>query len=190
MRLLHDVMTLRALIILHPGFEEMEAVAPIDLLARAGVEVVQASTTESRLVKGRNGITMEATHRLADVAADDFDAVILPGGPGIMKLRGDARIVECLQRQYQAGKLIGCICAAPLLLLDAGLSQGIAYTAHPSTLGELSAARSDAVVIDGRSITSRGAGTATEFGLALVRTLYGEAAAKEIADSICWSHTL
>ncbi|MGZ0655999.1 DJ-1 family glyoxalase III [Coraliomargarita sp. W4R53] len=182
-------MTQRALIILHPGFEEMEAVAPIDLLARAGVEVIQASTNSSLSVEGRNGITMQATHRLADVAAEDFDAIILPGGPGIMKLRGDARIVECLQRNHTAGKLIACICAAPLLLLDAGLSKNIAYTAHPSTLDQLAAARSEAVVTEGNVITSRGAGTATEFALAIVQNLCGEDSAKEIAESICWSHT-
>jgi len=180
---------MKALVILHPGFEEMEATAPIDLLARADIEVVQASTADSLRVVGRNSITMEATHLLTDVIAEDFDAVILPGGPGIMKLRGDARIVECLQRHHRAGKLIACICAAPLLLLDAGLSQNIAYTAHPSTATELSAARSEAVVIDGNIITSRGAGTATEFALAIVRSLCGDTIAKEIADSICWSHT-
>jgi 4-methyl-5(b-hydroxyethyl)-thiazole monophosphate biosynthesis len=182
-------MTPRALIILHPGFEEMEAVAPIDLLARAGVEVIQASTSNSLQVAGRNGITMQATHRLADVATDNFDAIILPGGPGIMQLRGDTRIVECLQRNHQAGKLIACICAAPLLLLDAGISQKIAYTAPPTTLDELQAARDEAVVCDGQVITSRGAGTASEFALTLVQQLCGEDCAKEIAVSICWAHT-
>jgi 4-methyl-5(b-hydroxyethyl)-thiazole monophosphate biosynthesis len=179
----------RALVILHPGFEEMEAIAPIDLLARAGIEVVQASTENTHLVEGRNGITMQATHLLADVAAEDFDAIILPGGPGIQKLRGDARLVDCLQRNHREGKLIACICAAPLLLLDAGLSQNIVYTAHPSTLEELSAARDEAVVIEENIITSRGAGTATEFALALVEELCGQERAKEIADSICWSNS-
>jgi len=182
-------MTQRALVILHPGFEEMEAVAPIDLLARAEVEVVQASSTDSLRVKGRNGITMEATHLLPDVGAGDFDIVVLPGGPGIIKLRSDARIVECLQRHHSGGKLIACICAAPLLLLDANLCQQLTYTAHPSTIEELSEARSDAVIIDRNIITSRAAGTATEFALAIVRSLCGEACAKEIAASICWSHT-
>ncbi len=183
-------MKLRALIILHPGFEEMEAVAPIDLLARAGIEVVQASTADTRLVAGRNGITLEATHSLAEVADQNFDAVILPGGPGIMKLRGDARITGCLRLHHANGKLVAAICAAPLLLLDSGLSEGIAYTAHPSTLEELPDSRPDAVVIDGHIITSRGAGTATEFALSLVSQLCGENSAQEIAASICWPNTL
>lgn len=181
-------MTQRALVILHPGFEEMEAVAPIDLLARAGVEVVQASTADTLRVEGRNGISLEATRLLSDVAEQDFDAVILPGGPGIQKLRGDARIIACLRRQHAAGKLVAAICAGPLLLLDAGLIEGLTYTAHPSTHKELDEARDQAVVNDGSIITSRGAGTATEFALALVQALCGQDAAREIADSICWSH--
>lgn len=184
-------MTQRALIILHPGFEEMEAVAPIDLLARAGIEVVQASAGDTLLVEGRNGITLEADRLfadVADVAELDFDAVILPGGPGVMKLRDDARITECLRRHHAAGKLIAAICAAPLLLKDAGLTENLDYTAHPSTAEELTDPCEQAVVTDGQIITSRGAGTATEFALALVRELRGEETAKEIADSICWSH--
>jgi len=180
-------MTQHALIILHPGFEEMEAVAPIDLLARAGVEVVQASTENTLLVEGRNGITLEATRLFSDVAEQVFDAVILPGGPGVKQIRGDARIIACLRRHHEAGKLLAAICAAPLLLLDAGLADGIAYTAHPSTAEELPDARGEAVVADGHILTSRGAGTAAEFALALVRGLCGEASAKEVAESICWS---
>lgn len=181
-------MTQRALIILHPGFEEMEAVAPIDLLTRAGVAVVQASTSGTLLVEGRNGISLQANHLLADVAGQDFDAVILPGGPGIKELRNDARIVDCLRRHHAAGRLVAAICAGPLLLLDAGLTKGIAYTAHPSTLEELGEPCNQAVVTDGNIMTSRGAGTATEFALALVQALCGENSAGEIADSICWSH--
>lgn len=182
-------MTHRALIILHPGFEEMEAVAPIDLLARAGVEVVQASTEHKRLVEGRNGITLEATRLLSEVVEQEFDAVILPGGPGIKKLRDDARIIDCLRRHHEAGKLVAAICAAPLLLKDAGLINDIAYTAHPSTEEELGSARVETVVKDGHIFTSRGAGTATEFALAIVQKVCGEAIAKEIAASICWTHS-
>lgn len=183
-------MSLRALILLHPGFEEMEAVAPIDLLVRADVEVVQASTDSTLRVTGRNGITMEATHLLADVAEQTFDLVMLPGGPGIMQLRNDARITECLRRHHQNKKHIACICAAPLLLLDAGLAGELNYTAHPSTSGELCSARNDSVVIDGNIITSRGAGTATEFALTIVEQLCGIDRMREIAESICWPHSL
>lgn len=178
----------RALIILHPGFEEMEAIAPIDLLSRAKVELVQASTSDALLVEGRSGIRLKATHKFTEIASEIFDAVIIPGGPGIMELRGDVRIVECLQRHHRSGQLIGCICAAPLLLLDAALIEGITYTAHPSCTKELNDACQDAVVVDGNIITSRGAGSSSEFALAIVHWLYGEERTKEIAAAICWPH--
>ncbi|MDQ8193014.1 DJ-1/PfpI family protein [Coraliomargarita sp. SDUM461004] len=182
-------MKLRALIILHPGFEELEAVAPIDLLSRAEVEVVQASAAQTLQVTGRSGITIETNHLLSQIATEIFDVVILPGGPGITQLREDAQIIKCLQNHKQAGKLIACICAAPLLLLDAKLIQDIEYTAHPSTAKELPNARNQAIVIDNNILTSPGAGTATEFALSLIQQLCSESTKKEIAASICWSHS-
>lgn len=177
----------RALIILHPGFEEMEAIAPIDLLSRAGVEVVQASVDSEPLVTGRSGITLKATQQLSEVG-NEFDVTILPGGPGIMKLRQHPQICQQLKQQIASGGIVACICAAPLLLKDAGLFNGLAYTAHPSTSEELDQADSKAVVSDGQVITSRGAGTATEFALAIVEKLCGSKSAKEIANAICWPH--
>jgi len=178
----------RALILIHPGFEEMEAVAPIDLLERAEVEVVQASTAEVTLVEGRNGITLQADCLFSEVADQEFDAVILPGGPGIKKLRGKVRLIAFICRHHEAGKLIAAICAAPLLLLDAGLLKGVDYTAHPSTKEELPDPAQGSVVHHGTILTSVGAGTATEFALALVHNLCGDARAEAIADSIGWSH--
>lgn len=183
-------MNKRALILLHPGFEEMEAAAPIDILARAGVDVIQASSEASRRVEGRNGMIWEATHRFADMAGERFDAVILPGGPGVKQLRGRSDIVDCLQDHHRAEKLLACICAGPLMLLDAGLLDAIEYTAHPSTAGELHGAKKAAVVVDGPFITSQGAGTATEFALAIVEALLDRETAINIAQAICWSPLL
>lgn len=180
----------RALILLFPGFEEMEAAAPIDLLARAGIDVIQAACGASRRIEGRNGMTWEATHCFADVAGELFDAVIIPGGPGVKGLRGRADIVNCLREHHAAKKLLACICAGPLLLLDAGLLGNTEYTAHPSTAGELGAAAKAAVVIDGAIITSQGAGTATEFALAIVEALLDRETAIGIAQAICWSPVL
>ena len=183
-------MTARALIILHPGFEEIEAVTPIDLLARAGVDVVQAALDHQMLVPGRNGMTLQATHCLQDIAEQPFDALILPGGPGILHIRQHLLICQLLRTQQAAGKLIGCICAAPLLLLDAGLHNNLRYTCHPAAENELTVAISAPVVQDGSIITSRGAGTATEFALQLVRNLVDQATAADIAASLCWPHKL
>ena len=180
-------MSKRALILLHPGFEEIEAVTPIDLLSRAGVEVVQAALDDVLLVTGRSGITLQATHPLADIADDTFDAIILPGGPGIMQIRKHPHICKLLQQQHAAGRIIGCICAAPLLLLDAKLHTDLRYTCHPASEDELTESLGVTIVQDGTIITSRGAGTATEFALQLVSQLTDQSTADTIADSICWT---
>ncbi len=167
----------------------MEAVAPVDLLARAGVDVTQAACGDSLAVTGRSGLTLLAEYALADLPDDAlYDVVILPGGPGVQKLRGNPALCRILKRHQEADKWIGAICAAPLLLLDAGLlSPEGNYTAHPATLAELPKPQADRVVQARRIITSQGAGTATEFALALVEALTGDGTAREIATSICWT---
>lgn len=182
-------MTKRALVLLHQGFEEIEAITPMDLLTRAKVEVTQAYLGESPVVTGRNGITLNAEKPLHEASSKEFDLIVLPGGPGILQLRGDEAICRLLRQQVESGRTIGCICAAPLLLLDAGLlTDGMKYTAHCSTLDELPHAEKDTVVIDGPIITSTGAGTSTEFSLELVRQIVGDSIAKEIAGAIAWRH--
>lgn len=179
-----------ALILLHPGFEELEAIAPIDLMSRAGIEVTVASTSRSRTVDGRSDISVKADTLLEDVEENTlFDAVILPGGPGINAIRQDPAICKTLNRHYDAGKWVAAICAAPLILKDAGiLTQGMAYTAFPATNEELPDAQASSLVRDGTVITSRGAGTATEFGLGIIESVIGTERASEIANSICWPH--
>ncbi|MGJ8653339.1 MAG: DJ-1 family glyoxalase III [Opitutaceae bacterium] len=183
-------MSQHALIILHPGFEEIETVVPIDLLSRANIKVTQAALGDNRSVEGRSGITLQATHALDDVADQLFDVVIIPGGPGIMQLRNHEVICNLLQRHYENGRLCACICAAPLLLKDAGLLHDSKYTAHFSTLHELPDAVPQATVADGQLLTSQGAGTATEFALALVQHLCDSETAHTIAESISWQHPL
>lgn len=179
---------IRALIIMHPGFEEMEAVAPIDLLRRAGINVTLAGTTEENLVAGRGGIAFQTRDSFEKVKAGDlYDLVIVPGGPGIKALRHNTGICEFLGKHNAEGKILACICAAPLLLLDAALLPGH-YTAHPSTLSELPNPAEEDYVWDGNILTSKGAGTATQFSLALIEALIGKARRDEIAESICWSN--
>lgn len=176
----------RALILIHPGFEELEAAAPIDLLVRAGIEVHLASMTNEKVVRGRNGLAFETTHFFEELNTDElYDAVILPGGPGIQQLRKDPKLCEYLKRHLAAGNILACICAAPLLLLDCGLLPEH-YTAHPSTLTELPQPQDKDLVWDGRILTSKGAGTATQFGLALIEALRDATTRRKVADSICW----
>lgn len=176
----------RALILIHPGFEEMEAAAPIDLLARADVEVSLASTTGDKVVRGRSGLAFETTLFFEELKPGDlYDAIILPGGPGIKALRRHPELCEYLKRHHAAGKFLACICAAPLLLLDSGLLPRH-YTAHPSTSAELPQREDQDCVWDGLILTSKGAGTATQFALALIEALQDASTRKKVADSICW----
>lgn len=177
----------KVLAILAEGFEEIEAVAPIDLLRRAGAEVHVAALSEGLHVTGRNGLTMHADGPLSAVEMQTFDMVVLPGGPGTKHLRADLRVPAVVQRHHAAGKWVAAICAAPTVLLDAGLLEGRRHTAHFSVENELPALRRDErVVVDGTVITSRGAGTAVEFGLELVGALFSAEKSREIAASVCF----
>jgi 4-methyl-5(b-hydroxyethyl)-thiazole monophosphate biosynthesis len=175
----------RALCLLVDGFEEIEAVTPVDLLRRAGMDVVTAALGGTRRVCGRCGVTIEADALLGEVEADSFDLLVIPGGPGVAVLRADGRPAALAARFNAAGKTVGAICAAPLVLHDAGVLAGRRFTAHFSTSSELPHSESaEEVVVDGTVITSRGAGTALAFGLALVAHLCGAERADEIARSV------
>ncbi len=187
------------LAILPEGFEELEAVAPIDVLRRAGVQVTVAALGNERLVNGRNGLALHADTTLAEldrpaVSAPGtpsnemmlHDALMLPGGPGVKLLRQDPRVNAIVLSHHAAGRWIAAICAAPTVLHDAGLLTGRGYTAHPAVADELREIRADdRVVVDGNLVTSRGAGTALDFGLKLVELLVSPEEAKKVADSIC-----
>jgi 4-methyl-5(b-hydroxyethyl)-thiazole monophosphate biosynthesis len=173
----------RVLCLLADGFEEIETITPVDLLRRAGVEVVIAAL-HGTAATGRSGIRVNADAALEEVLDSDFDLLLIPGGPGVSGLRGDGRAAELASAFHKAGKPVAAICAAPLVLMDAGVLDGRRFTAHQSVRDVLVPALDERVVIDGNLITSRGAGTALEFGLALVRHLAGEAAAEKVAADI------
>lgn len=179
---------LTVLAILAEGFEEIEATTPIDLLRRVGAEVTVAALGDGIHITGRSGLTLHADTTLAAVltSARGFDCVFLPGGPGVKHLRADSRVRELLIRQQAAGLWIAAICAAPTVLNDAGLLAGRRFTAHSSVAAELpSLLANERVVVDGRIITSRGAGTALDFGLTLVERLFSHEKSGELARSIC-----
>lgn len=174
------------LVLLADGFEELEAIAPIDLLRRGDIEVTVASLNENRHATGRSGITAHADAALSAMQGRLFDLVFLPGGAGVKHLRADPRVREIVLRHHSAGRWLAAICAAPLVLHDCGLLDGRRYTAHFSVADELPALLPDErVVTDGNIITSRGAGTAVEFGLHLVALLVSPAKSAEISKAIC-----
>ena len=181
----------RVLIPLAPGFEELEAITIIDLLRRAGVEVVSAGLGEmpSEPVTASQG-TLHVPDQLLSQALDDsYDMVVLPGGlPGADHLRDDARIISLLQRVAEQGGYTAAICAAPQVLAASGLLAGRRATCYPGVLQALdlpdTEVSSDAVVIDGRVVTSRGPGTAMDFGLELIRLLCGDATHDEVLTGL------
>jgi protein deglycase len=174
----------RVLCLLVDGFEEIEAVTPIDLLRRAGVEVVIASLDRID-VTGRGNLRMIADMLLKNTLPDSFDLLLLPGGPGVTAMRGDARAAAIASIFQTSGKKVAAICAAPLILKDAGILTGRRFTGHAAIASELPEADfSERVIVDDNLITSRGAGTALDFGLALVTALCGQEKADEIAASI------
>ena len=173
------------LAILAEDFEEIEATTPIDLLRRAGVAVTIAALNDGLHVTGRSKLTLHADTPLAAVETQDFDCILLPGGPGVKHLRADGRVGAILRRHYTAGRWLAAICAAPTVLNDLGLLKGRRYTAHFSVANELPEILADErVVIDGQLLTSRGAGTALDFGLALVEKLVSPAKSAEVAQAI------
>ena len=174
------------LAILPEGFEEIEAVTPIDLLRRAGCQVTVAALGATAHVTGRCNITMHADSTLGVAAEETYDLIVLPGGPGVLNLRGDPRVRELVQKQAAAGRWVAAICAAPTVLSDAGLLDGKRYTAHSSVAKELpNTLKDERVVVDGKIVTSRGAGTALDFGLKLVELLVSPEKAREIFTAIC-----
>jgi protein deglycase len=175
----------RVLCLLFTGFEEIETIAPVDLLRRAGVEVVVASLTGDKLVTGRCNVTVQADAALADVAEQEFDLLLIPGGPGIKAVREDGRAAKLARKYSEAGKPVAAICAAPTVLKDAGLLAGKRFTSHAGVLPELPESQvQERVVEDGNLVTSRGAATSVEFGLALVRRLCGDATLAEVSKGI------
>ena len=175
-----------ALVIQADGFEELEALAPVDLLRRAQIEVTVVTLSENRHATGRSGITVHGDAALSTVQGRLFDLLFLPGGAGVENLRADPRVGELVRQHHAADRWLAAICAAPTVLSDCGLLAGKRYTAHFSVAEELPEILStERVVTDGKIITSRGAGTAVEFGLHLVTLLTSSVKSAEVSKAIC-----
>lgn len=176
------------LIPLAPGFEDLEAVTLSDLLRRAGIEVVVAGLQRG-LIQGSRGIRIEPDAYLDDVLARDFDLIALPGGlPGAEHLRDDARVQALLKKMAAAGRYTTAICAAPMALAKAGLLDGKQATAYPGVLDGLNLANTrslaNAVVVDGKVVTSQGPGTAMDFALTLIELLTNKAMRQQVESGL------
>ncbi|RME33984.1 MAG: DJ-1/PfpI family protein [Gammaproteobacteria bacterium] len=175
-------MAKRVLVPLAEGCEELEAVTVIDLLRRAGIEVVTAGLTAGP-VKASRGVVLVPDTTLDEALRQEWDMVVLPGGlPGADHLNEDPRIAELLRRMADSGRFTGAICAAPKVLADKGLLKGHRATCYPGILESTAETEiTDAPVeCDGRIITGRGPGTAMDFALALIESLLGRQKRDEV----------
>lgn len=167
------------------GTEELEAVAIIDVLRRAGALVTVASVSGNRQVTASRGVVLVADVLIDACVEQDFHLVALPGGmPGAVHFRDCADLVRILKRQREQGRLYGAICASPAVVLEHhGLLQGRRATCHPSMIEKLPADRrtDSRVVVDANCLTSQGPGTAVAFALTLVEQLYGKYKRAEVA---------
>jgi 4-methyl-5(b-hydroxyethyl)-thiazole monophosphate biosynthesis len=171
------------LCLLVDGFEEIETVTPVDVLRRANIKVTIAALA-GKTATGKQGMQLVADTTLDEVGPSDFDLLLIPGGPGVAALRSDGRAAKLAAQFATEHKPVAAICAAPLVLMDAGLLAGKKFTAYHSVREELGGGLDDRVVVDGQIITSRGAGTALDFSLAIVKCLLGAKAAADVAEEI------
>ena len=177
---------MRTLVPLAIGFEEIEAVCVIDVLRRAEL-TVDVAGVGSNHIKGAHGILVQSDIDITEAKGREYDLMALPGGmPGVSHLAEDPVVLDLVKRQYESGKWLAAICAAPLVLEKAGVLPGKRITSHFSIADQLPSAiyAGDRVVVDGRIVTSRGAGTAMEFSLKLVSLLCGPDKAREISESM------
>ena len=187
-------------VFLAEGFEEVEALAPVDLLRRAGIEVETVAVPEGRTegrsadiktVYGARGVSVNADITLDEVDLNKAKLLFLPGGmPGTNNLAASAKLMEMVDsfaKSGDTGKRVAAICAAPARILGArGLLKGKKATCYPGMEGEMTGADfvTDKVVTDGNITTSRGMGTAVELGLELVSLFAGKAKADELRKAV------
>ena len=169
------------------GFEETEAVAPLDLLRRAGVEVKTVGLN-GKVVYGSHNIGIEADIEIAQMDLTDLEMIILPGGlGGVASCRACQSAMDALKYAWDNGKYVAAICAGPTVLADLGITAGMNATCYPGCEGGMGSAimiEDAAAVTDENLITGTSAGCAIPFGLSLIEVLKGEEEAQRIAEQI------
>lgn len=174
-------------IFLATGFEEIEALAVVDLLRRAQVQIDMVSITGEKKVIGSHRITVETETVLNRVNFDAYDMLILPGGmPGTLNLEACEEFMTQVEAFYEQKKWLAAICAAPSILGHKNMLQGRVACCYPGFEKDLLGANVsyEAVCVDGKIVTARGMGCAVDFGLKIVEILLGEEASRDLAQKI------
>ena len=169
------------------GFEETEAIAPLDLLRRAGVEIMTVGLN-GKVVYGSHKIGVEADIEIHQMDLTNVDMIILPGGlGGVASIRGCAAAMDALKFAWENGKYVAAICAGPTVLADLGITDDHKATCYPgceSGMGKAEMLPDQAAVWDGRVVTGTSAGCAVSFGLKLIEVLKGAETAEAIKNQI------
>ncbi len=180
----------RAAIFFATGYEEIEALTVVDLLRRAGIEAECVSIDNEKSVKGSHNINVSMDSGIEDIDFGSFDILVCPGGmPGTLNLEACKKLTDNIRKFNEEGKLIGAICAAPSIFGHMGLLQGKKACIYPGMEAELKGAEVvyDKVAKAGNIITSRGMGTAIEFGLEIVAALVGRETADKLGKSVVYN---
>lgn len=173
--------------LLGTGFEETEAVAPLDLMRRAGISVATVGIN-GKIVTGSHGIPIQADIELGEMDLTQMEGILLPGGlKGVASIRASREAMEAIRFAWENGKLTAAICAGPTVLADLGIPDGRNATCYPGCepqMGSANMVPSAAAVTDGNLITGTSAGCAIPFGLAIVSAVKGPEAAEAVAKQI------
>lgn len=171
--------------LLGTGFEETEAIAPLDLLRRADIPALTVGVS-GKTVYGAHNIGIEADITLEQLDLTDMDMIVLPGGlGGVSAVRSNREAMDALAFAHENGKFVAAICAGPTVLADLKITDGKTATCYPGCEGQMGSAKMTPnvpCVRDGNVITGTSAGCAVPFGLALIEALKGKEAAKTVAD--------
>ncbi len=175
------------------GFEEVEALIPLDVMRRAGIDFSTVSITGNLIVKGTHGVDIKADYLFEDLDFEDADLLLLPGGlPGATNLNEHEGLKNVLFSQNEKKKMIGAICAAPLVLGGMGLLKGKQATCYPGFESHLLGASytHELVTVDGNITTGEGPAAAFPYAFSLLSLLKGEAASSSIANGMMYTHLM
>lgn len=173
-------------VLLANGFEEIEALTPVDIMRRAGIEVKTVTITDELGVLGAHNIKVEADIKLAEVNREEMDLLMLPGGAGHVNLDECGEVHELINYAVENGKYVAAICASPSIIGKMGILEGKKATAFPGFEKFLKGAEvvADKVVVDGKIITAKGAGASAEFGFLIVEKLICKKTADQLKETM------
>lgn len=176
-------------VFLATGFEDIEAIAPVDIIHRAGLKVQTVSITGERIVTSAHGVSIVADLLLSEVDYSKAEMLVLPGGlPGSTNLDACKPLTDAIKRHYEAGGAIAAICAAPLVFGHLGLLEGRRATCYPGVDTELKGATYTAAIVeqDSKIITGKGPAAAFEFGYTIVDFFLGEGASQPLRQGMIY----